>query len=126
MNNVTKKYKIYTVLLTILSFILLVVPIVVFSIIAFINGEPHEKLTLGCALTVSLILVLINALFKYHIRSTLWIAILGIYYCMDNILPLLLIIAISTILDEFVITPLKKKYKLQYTINNQFDKRTGE
>lgn len=126
MNNVTKKYKIYTVLLTILSFILLVVPIVVFSVIAFINGEPHEKLTLGCALTVSLILVLINALFKYHIRSTLWIAILGIYYCMDNILPLLLIIAISTILDEFVITPLKKKYKLQYTINNQFDKRTGE
>ena len=126
MNNVTKKYKIYTILLTILSFILLVVPIVVFSILAFINGEPHEKLTLGCALTVSLILVLINALFKYHIRSTLWIAILGIYYCMDNILPLLLIIAISTILDEFVITPLKKKYKLQYTINNQFDKRTGE
>ena len=126
MNNVTKKYKIYTILLTILSFILLVVPIVVFSVIAFINGEPHEKLTLGCALTVSLILVLINALFKYHIRSTLWIAILGIYYCMDNILPLLLIIAISTILDEFVITPLKKKYKLQYTINNQFDKRTGE
>ena len=123
MNKVTKKYKRLNIALRILSVILLLAPIIVFSIIGFIEGQVHEKLVLGCTLITALILVLINAIFKYNIRSTLWICILGIYMCLDNIMPLLLIIAISTIIDEFIVTPLQKKYKNLYVINNEIDKR---
>lgn len=121
--EITNKYRIKYNLLNLLSFVLLVLPIIIFSVIGFVNGEPHEKLVLGSSLTFSLILVLLNTLMKYNIRSTLWIIIIGLYYCLDNIMPLLLIIAISTVLDEFLITPLKKKYKLNYTINKQIDNR---
>ena len=123
MNKVTKKYKRLNIALRILSVILLLAPIIVFSIIGFIEGQVHEKLVLGCTLITALILILINAIFKYNIRSTLWICILGIYMCLDNIMPLLLIIAISTIIDEFIVTPLQKKYKNLYVINNEIDKR---
>ena len=123
MNKVTKRYKRLNIALRILSVILLLAPIIVFSIIGFIEGQVHEKLVLGCTLVTALILVLINAIFKYNIRSTLWICILGIYMCLDNIMPLLLIIAISTIIDEFIVTPLQKKYKNLYVINNEIDKR---
>lgn len=123
MNKVTKRYKRLNIALRILSVILLLAPIIVFSIIGFIEGQVHEKLVLGCTLITALILVLINAIFKYNIRSTLWICILGIYMCLDNIMPLLLIIAISTIIDEFIVTPLQKKYKNLYVINNEIDKR---
>lgn len=123
MNKVTKKYKRLNIALRILSVILLLAPIIVFSVIGFIEGQVHEKLVLGCTLVTALILVLINAIFKYNIRSTLWICILGIYMCLDNIMPLLLIIAISTIIDEFIVTPLQKKYKNLYVINNEIDKR---
>lgn len=123
MNKVTKRYKRLNIALRILSVILLLAPIIIFSIIGFIEGQVHEKLVLGCTLITALILVLINAIFKYNIRSTLWICILGIYMCLDNIMPLLLIIAISTIIDEFIVTPLQKKYKNLYVINNEIDKR---
>lgn len=123
MADVTKGYKVKHRLLSLLSFILTVIPIIVFSVLAFINGEVHEKVVLGCTLIIALILVVINVIFKYHIRSTLWISVLGIYSCLENIMPLLLTVAIATILDEFIITPLRRKYKQLYVINKEIDKR---
>lgn len=119
----TKSYKIKHRSLALLSLILTLGPILVFTVLAFINGEIHQKLTLGCTLIIASILVALNVVMKYHIRSTLWIVVLGIYTCMDNILPLLLTIAICTIVDEFIIHPLSKKYKNLYIINKEIDKR---
>lgn len=123
MSDITKSYKIKHRLLSLLSIVLLLGPILAFTIMGFIQGEIHEKLVLGCTLIIAIILVVINVVMKYHIRSTLWILVLGIYTCMDNIMPLLLTIAITTIIDEFIITPLNKKYKGLYVINNEIDKR---
>ena len=119
----TKKYKTKHRLLSLLSLILTLCPILVFTVLAFINGEIHQKLTLGCTLIIAIILVALNVIMKYHIRSTLWIVVLGIYTCMDNIMPLLLTIAICTIVDEFIVHPLSKKYKNLYIINKEIDKR---
>ena len=56
-------------------------------------------------------------------RSTIWILLLGIYICLDNIMPVLLTIAIGTITDELILTPLHKKYKQLAIINSEIDKR---
>lgn len=123
MTEVTKKYKKRAKWLQFISVSLLIVPLLVYAIMGFINGNIGEKVTLGMTLIVCLILVLVNAVFKYHIRSTIWIMLLGIQICLSNITSLLVVIASCTMLDEFIITPLAKKYKQKYIINNEIDKR---
>jgi hypothetical protein len=123
MSEVTRKYQRLHLLFFSLSMLILTAPVVVYVVIAFVQGEVHEKLTLGTTVVIAVILTVINMLCKFHIRSTLWIVVLGIYFCLDNILPLLLMVAIGTILDEFVLTPLCKKYKAKANINKEIDKR---
>lgn len=124
-SEITKKYQRLAILFQALSIIVLVAPLAYYTILGFINGETTEKLTLGITFVIAAILFIVNVLFKYHIRSTIWILVLGIYFCIDNILPLLFMVAIGTILDEFILTPLYKSYKNKCTINREIDKRNG-
>ena len=59
-------------------------------------------------------------------RCGIWIVLTGLAYACNNIVPLLLIMAITTALDELVLTPLAKKYENLYTINKEIDKRGGQ
>ena len=124
-SDITKKYQRLSILFQCLSILVLVAPLAYYTILGFINGETTEKLTLGITFVIAAILFIVNVLFKYHIRSTIWILVLGIYFCIDNILPLLFMVAIGTILDEFLLTPLHKSYKNKCTINREIDKRNG-
>lgn len=117
--NCRKKYKIYTYT----SIALNILPIVVYTIVGFIQGDVRQKITLGLTLFIAITLVTINFLFKYSIRSTIWILLLGVYAALDKITTLLIIIALCTIVDEFIISPLAKKYKEKYKINKEIDER---
>ena len=68
-------------------------------------------------------LVAVNMVFKYRIRSTLWILVLGVYFCLDDILPLLFMVAVGTIVDEFILSPLARSYRHKMIINREIDKR---
>lgn len=119
----TKKYKIKLNICRLLSFTLTVLPVVIYTIMGFMYGTIGEKVSLGICVILALIFVLINIMFKYHIRSTLWVLLIGIYVCIDNIIPLLIIMAATTIIDEFVLVPLINKYKNKYIINKEIDLR---
>ena len=119
----TKKYKIKLNICRLLSFTLTVLPVIIYTIMGFMDGTIGEKVSLGICVILALIFVLINIMFKYHIRSTLWVLLIGIYVCIDNIIPLLIIMAATTIIDEFVLVPLIKKYKDKYIINKEIDLR---
>lgn len=119
----TKKYKIKLNICRLLSFTLTVLPVIIYTIMGFIDGTIGEKVSLGICVILALIFVLINIMFKYHIRSTLWVLLIGIYVCIDNIIPLLIIMATTTIIDEFVLVPLINKYKNKYIINKEIDLR---
>ena len=112
-------------LFQILSFLVTVAPLIVYAIIGFANGDIHtnKKIFLGFTLIMAFILVLINVLFKFHLRSPLFIIILGIYFALNKILNLLIIISVGTVLDEFIFQPLTKTYKQKYIINKEIDKR---
>lgn len=119
----TKKYKNKLNFVRLLSFIITVFPIILYAILGFYNGSIGEKVSLGICTLLAIMFVIINVMFKYHIRSTLWIMLIGIYICIDNIIPLLITMAASTIIDEFVLVPLIKKYKDKYVINKEIDLR---
>ena len=123
LNERTKKAKNKYIFFKTLSICLTFLPLVVYVIIAFVNGAPMEKFTMGCMVTLALIFVALNVIMKYNIRSTIWVLILGIYLCLDNITPLLIIMAVSTILDEFIVSKLAVKYKNQFVINKEIDRR---
>ena len=119
----TKKYKIKLNICRLLSFTLTVLPVIIYTIMGFIDGTIGEKVSLGICVILALMFMLINVMFKYHIRSTLWVLLIGIYVCIDNIIPLLIIMAATTIIDEFVLVPLINKYKNKYIINKEIDLR---
>ena len=119
----TKKYKNDYILCRTLSILMTLIPLVIYTIKGFCEGTPASKVTLGVCFTTALILTIINVVFKYHMRSTIWILMIGLYVAVDNIIPLLIILAITTILDEFILTPLSRHYKAKYTINKEIDKR---
>lgn len=108
----------------ILSILLTAGPVITYVIMGFCQAEVKQKLTLGITTVIAVLLLVVNIIFKYHIRSVLWILVLGIYFCLKDILPLLLCVAIGTILDEFVVTPLHKSYKEKSKINKEIDRRT--
>lgn len=119
----TKKYKRLALLMGLISILLLIAPIGYYTTVAFIAGTVVEKVSLGALATLAVIMVAINALLKLHLRSPLWIMLVGVYLVLDYILPLILIIAITTIADELIFTPLCKKFKNKATINGEIDKR---
>lgn len=125
MSKETRKYKNLSILFLALSILVLVAPLAYYSVVGFIDGETTEKFTLGLTFVIAAILFVINILFKFHIRSTIWVLVLGIYFCLDNILPLIFMVAIGNILDEFLFTPLHKHYKSKASINKEIDKRIG-
>lgn len=119
----TKKLHVLSIITFVFSFSVTVLPLCVYTVIGFVQGSVHEKLTLGITLIIAFILVGINVVFKLHIRSVLWIIVLGVYFCLDNIMPLLLMVAIGTVLDEAVLTPLHRKFRMRYLTNKEIDKR---
>ena len=122
----TEKYKKRARCYSFLSFFITIVPILIFVVIGFIEGTIGQKITLGMCLVSVIILVILNLLFKHIPRCGVWIILAGLVYACNNIVPLLLIMAITTALDELVLTPLAKKYKNLYTINKEIDKRGGQ
>jgi hypothetical protein len=123
MNSPTKKYKRLARLFSILSILVILAPLFYYTAEAFIAGAVVEKLALGGLATFSIVLVLFNVLLKASLHSPLWIMLLGIYLVLNSILPLILWIAVGTILDEFILSPLAHRYRNLYTINHEIDKR---
>lgn len=119
----TEKYKRLYIALRIMSAILVIAPISIYTTLGFIQGTTGSKVVLGMCLTTALIFVIINVIAKHKIRSTIWIVMIGLYMACDNIIPLLIIVATLTVIDEFVLEPLYKKYREKYVINKEIDKR---
>ena len=119
----TKEYRREKWLLLILSILCNLLPIAIYTIKAFIVAGIGQQVTLGVCLTLALLFVLINIITKHRIRSTLWILLIGIYVCLDHIQSLLIIMAITTIIDEFILEPAYKRVKNKYIINKEIDKR---
>lgn len=125
MSTMTSKYKKLSILTFLLSAMCSLCPILIYVIKAFVDKDVQEvnKYTLGIMCSVALIVTIINIVAKLHLRCIPWILLLGIYLCLRDITTLLVIMAITTIIDELILTPLHKSFKSKYAINKEIDKR---
>ena len=126
-SQATKKAKNNMIIFEVISIALTVIPILFFIGYGFYYGTSTEKITLSISAIIGLIFAVLNLLLKWHIRSGLWIVIFGICYAlksnMDMIMSVVVTMAITTAVDEFVVMPLAKRYKEKYHINKEIDKR---
>lgn len=119
----TKKYKTRYRIYKALSIIITLVPLLIYVVLGFQQGTVGQKVTLGVCLLTALILVMMNILFKHIPRCGLWIVLTGLAYACNSITVLLLVLALTTALDELILSPLANKYKQLYIINKEIDKR---
>lgn len=125
MTETTQKYKTTYWILFGISILLNFLPLIVYIIKGYASIEVSEsrKVTLTMTMMIALILSIYNILAKKHMRSVIWILLLGVYFAVQKIELLLLLMAICTIVDEFIVEPLMKKYKLKWKTNCEIDSR---
>lgn len=121
----TKKYKRLYNAFRILSLAVTLGPLCVYFVIAFIRATTVSKLAIGSTLAIVLVLTLVNLIGKYHMRSPLFLLLIGIYTGLGTILTPLYITTAGVVLDEFIFTRAAKKYKQLYIINKEIDKSHG-
>lgn len=122
-SEVTKKYKTQYTIAKILSILLNVGPLLYYGILGFSVAEPVKRVVLSLTAIGAIIFTLISVAFKLHIRSTMFLLMLGIHCCIDNITGLIIVMAATTLLDELVTTPMCKYCKNKFSINREIDKR---
>lgn len=119
----TKTYKCKMIITGILSFLCSFGPLIVFTIMGLAQGEGKEKIVLTMTMVGAIMIALIAAMKKIHLRSTTFILMIGLWVALDRLLPFILTVAICTIIDELILTPLYKRFKEDYHTNKQIDKR---
>ena len=122
----TQKYKRLSILYFWLCALCLFGPILFFFIRAFAVGDTAHKLTLGLTFTVALVLAVINIIMKSHLRSVIWVLLIGVFAVLDHYLAIILTFAITTFAEELVFSPLHRYYKNKARINAEIDKRLPE
>lgn len=125
-SNITKKYETLAFIFGALSLLVLISPVLVYTIQAFIMGEVVEKFVVGGLGIAALIAAGTSLFLKLNLKCPIWLILIGIYFALDNIMPLLLLVAAGVILDELVLTPLHKNFKNKATINLEIDKRMNQ
>lgn len=123
MSDITKENKKKYIFFCIMSAIVTFGPMLFYVIKGFIEGSTVSKFTMGAACTVAICLFALNAVFKQHLRCPLWILLAGVYAALDSLETLIIILAVTTALDDFLFTPAVKHYKNKYTINKEIDGR---
>ena len=120
----TRRYKRLTTFFSLLSLLLNVSPLAAYIIKAFIEeGLTHEKVALSMTVFVVLILSAIAWFNKTTMRSRIWVIIIGLYFAIDKFAAPLILIGATQILDEWIVSPLAKRFKNLYIINKAIDKR---
>lgn len=108
----------------ILNVILLVFPILFYIYWAYASSPTTiGAVCLTGTIVIATILLFLNLLLKLRIRCVMWILLLGIYIALGSIVPLIIMVATATVLDDLIFTPLIDHYKDEYRANRAMDKR---
>lgn len=123
--NRTKKMKRLSNLFFFFSLLSQIFPLLFYSVKAVVDNSitTENKITFSLALITAGVMFVINFIRKKNLRSPFYIILLGIYFALDDLLPLVFMMAICCMLDEFIFSPLHEKFKAKYKINKEIDAR---
>lgn len=113
-------------LFRILDWICLFMPLIIYIGIALSSGEAivAQKVAVVSTTMVALILSIFNILSQKRLRCPIWIILIGLFVAVrDYLMPLIIILAITSVLDDLVFTPLISYYKTKLIANKAMDER---
>lgn len=120
----TSKLKNLSILLSIVSVLLNIGPLLGYVIASVLQADlVTEKIALSMTVLIVIILTLVSFVNKIALRSRLWIILIGMYICLDSIMTPLIIIACCQVIDELIIHPLAEHFSTRYKINREIDLR---
>lgn len=122
----TKECRFKLWLFRILDWICLAAPLIIYVIIALSSGEAvvAQKVAVVSTTMVALILTAFNVLSQKKLRCPIWIVLIGLFVAIrDYLMPLIIILAITSILDDLVFTPLIGYYRTKLISNKAMDER---
>lgn len=123
MSKITDNYRKKKTIFLVLSVLCIVGPLMFYFGRAFICGDAVQKFTLGITFTVALVLFVINRIMKSHFRSVIWVLVLGIFTVIQSYLTVILVVSITTFLEELIFYPLYRHYKAKTMVNKEIDRR---
>lgn len=113
-------------LFRILDWICLAAPLIIYFVIALCNDgiKVGYKLTMVAMLFIAVILTIINVIAQKRLRCPIWIMLIGLYIAIREwLLPLVIILAVVSVLDDLVFTPLIHYYYTKTVASKTIDQR---
>ena len=124
----TKKARFWLWFYRILDAICLVTPLLIYVIIALCGGAVvAAKVAVVSTVMIAIILTVFNIIAQKKLHCPIWIMLIGLFVAIkEYLLPLIIILAITSILDDLVFTPLIGYYKTKLISNKAMDERLPE
>jgi hypothetical protein len=95
-----------------------------YCVVAFVEGTVLvEKVALSMTLLVVAILSVIAWANKLVLRSRLWILLAGLFFVLEAFAMPIIIIGVCQVVDELLVSPIKHRVKVRYTVNKEIDRR---
>lgn len=123
----TKKYSRLALVFTILSLLLLFGPLGYYAIAGFAGGALLvEKIALGSTLIIALVITFICMINRFVFKSKMWLIIIGLFLVTEHLLPMIVVFAVTQVLDELVVAPLARRYRNKASNCKDTDKQLAE
>lgn len=127
-SDFTKVCRLKLWLYRIIDWILLFMPVIVYVVIALCDEGVTTvgKVSVVGTVAVAAILALFNIIAQKRLRCPIWIVLIGLYIAIrDYLLPLVIILAVVSICDDLILTPLISYYRSKLIANKAIDERLG-
>ena len=117
-------------IIKVLDILVLSVPLIAYVGFTLFSGNPiitsTSKICVTGAGMIALVITAWNFLCQKHLRSPIWIVLLALYFAIGQyLLPLIICLAIGTILDELVFRPLLINIREKLNASKVIDSRLG-
>lgn len=122
----TKECRIKLWLYRILDWICLFLPLIIYIGIALASNEAivAQKVAVVSTTMIALILSVFNIISQKKLRCPIWLILIGLYVAVrDYLMPLIIILAITSVLDDLVFSPVINYYKTKLIANKAMDER---
>lgn len=116
-------------LLRALDMVCLVAPLLIYVIVALVNQDALvvQKVAVVSTAMIAIMMTAFNVIAQKNLRCPIWIILIGLFVAIrDYLMPLIIILAITSVLDDLVFTPLIGYYRTKLISNKAMDERMPE
>lgn len=120
----TDKLKKAHVALTVTSVVLNLGPILLYTVVALVNGSAvHQKAALAATILATIMMTVVAWINKIALRSKTLVILIGLHVVLGHVIDVIVVLAACQVLDEMVVTPLRKSVGDKLTVNRELDRR---